>query len=294
MRRMSDPRRKTRGNVDGEFFVDQTCIDCDTCRQLAPDVFEDNGDQSFVKSQPSDAGHVRSALRALLACPTGSIGTAGTNDAKSVRDDFPLPIAAGISYCGFTSPHSFGGSSYLIEDATGNWLVDSPKFTSHLVKRIEGRGGLARIFLTHQDDVADAARWAKHFGAERVIHQNELHAQPDAEIVVAGTDPIALGPEFTLIPTPGHTAGHCSLLHAPKGGETFLFNGDHAWWSRNKERVWASHDVCWHDWAEQIASIERLIPFEIDWLLPGHGERRHLGRARMRAELERLAHDMRS
>ena len=23
-------------NVPGEFFVDSTCIDCDTCRQLAP------------------------------------------------------------------------------------------------------------------------------------------------------------------------------------------------------------------------------------------------------------------
>src|SRR5207244_8144008 len=141
-----------------------TCIDCDTCRQLAPATFGDNGEHSFVQSQPRDAGETRAALRALLACPTGSIGTRGPNDAKSVRDDFPMSIASGISYCGFTSPRSFGGSSYLVEHRDGNWLVDSPKFTAHLVKAIEARGGIARIFLTHSDDVADAARWAAHFG----------------------------------------------------------------------------------------------------------------------------------
>jgi glyoxylase-like metal-dependent hydrolase (beta-lactamase superfamily II)/ferredoxin len=291
---MADPRRRTQRSVDGEFFVDTTCIDCDTCRQLAPATFEDDGEHSFVQRQPQSAVDVRAALRALLACPTGSIGTLGHNGAKQVRDDFPLPIAAGVSYCGFTSPRSFGGSSYLIEHRDGNWLVDSPKFTAHLVKTIEARGGVARIFLTHSDDVADAARWAAHFGAQRIIHRRELRAQPDAELVIDGVEPIALGNEFTAIPTPGHTAGHCSLLYAPSGSETFLFNGDHAWWSRNKERIWASRDVCWHDWTEQTRSIERLLVFEIDWILPGHGERKHLGRVRMRQDLERLVRDMRA
>jgi glyoxylase-like metal-dependent hydrolase (beta-lactamase superfamily II)/ferredoxin len=292
---MADPKKPTRGNVPGAFFVDTTCIDCDTCRQLAPDTFQDNGTHSFVLAQPADDVAERAALHALLACPTGSIGTRGPNLAKEVVHDFPMPIATGVSYCGFTSQHSFGGSSYFVEHPEGNWLIDSPKFTTHLVRAFESRGGLARIFLTHQDDVADAARYAAHFKAERIIHERELQAQPDAEIVIHGEDPIALHAEFTVIPTPGHTAGHCVLLHAPRStSERYLFSGDHIWWSRNKRRVWASREVCWHSWDEQIRSVERLIDVEFNWLLPGHGERRSLPASHFRMELERLVHDMRA
>ena len=33
---MANPKLRLEENVAGEFFVDSTCIDCDTCRQLAP------------------------------------------------------------------------------------------------------------------------------------------------------------------------------------------------------------------------------------------------------------------
>jgi glyoxylase-like metal-dependent hydrolase (beta-lactamase superfamily II)/ferredoxin len=291
---MADPRRAVAANVEGEFFVDRTCIDCDTCRQLAPDTFGGDGEHAFVKQQPREPSGVRAALRALVSCPTGSIGTHGPNEAAHVRDDFPLQIVGPVSYLGHTSADSFGASSYLIEHTAGNWMVDSPKFNRHLVEHIEERGGIARIFLTHQDDVADAARYAAWFGAQRMIHRRDLYAQPEAEIVIEGTDAVESAPEFTVIPTPGHTAGHCALLFAPSGGESCLFSGDHLWWSRNKRRLSASREVCWHDWEEQIASVEKLLPYDIDWILPGHGERRHLGRARTRAQLEQLARDMRA
>src|SRR5262249_28326314 len=72
--RMANPKRKVSDNVAGEFFVDTTCIDCDTCRELAPEVFADNGEHSFVRAQPGRGPERRAALRALVACPTGSIG----------------------------------------------------------------------------------------------------------------------------------------------------------------------------------------------------------------------------
>src|SRR5206468_3029609 len=131
----------------------------------------------------------RAALRALVACPTGSIGIERRSGAPSstkgpraeiaaAADEFPLEIEPGVSTCGFTSPDSFGASSYLVEHADGNWLVDSPRWNRGLEARIAARGGLARIFLTHRDDVADAARWAARFGAQRVIHREDLDAQP--------------------------------------------------------------------------------------------------------------------
>lgn len=32
---MANVERKLPGNVDGDFFVDDSCIDCDQCRRIA-------------------------------------------------------------------------------------------------------------------------------------------------------------------------------------------------------------------------------------------------------------------
>jgi hypothetical protein len=38
-------------NVTGEFFVDSSCIDCETCQPLALETFDDAGDHAFVCAQ---------------------------------------------------------------------------------------------------------------------------------------------------------------------------------------------------------------------------------------------------
>ena len=62
-------------NVSGDFYVDSTCIDCDTCRWMAPEVFYRDEEQSAVYHQPADETERLRSLQALLACPTSSIGT---------------------------------------------------------------------------------------------------------------------------------------------------------------------------------------------------------------------------
>jgi glyoxylase-like metal-dependent hydrolase (beta-lactamase superfamily II)/ferredoxin len=282
---VADPRKRVPENVAGEFFVDSTCIDCDTCRQLAPGVFADAGDHSYVHSQPTagSSSH-RSALHSLLACPTGSIGTLGRNDSKSAIGDFPLPIEDEVFYCGFTSVNSFGGSSYLVRHPEGNWLIDSPKFLPILARRIDGMGGIRTIFLTHRDDVADAERFANRFGSTRIIHRDELGSQPGAEKVLEGWEDTPIGADFLVIPTPGHTAGHCALLYREK----YLFTGDHLWWSRERNGLGASRQVCWHSWEQQVDSLRRLLRYRFEWVLPGHGERKRLTADAMRRELSRL------
>jgi glyoxylase-like metal-dependent hydrolase (beta-lactamase superfamily II) len=276
-------------NVPGEFFVDSTCIDCDTCRQLAQRTFGETGEFSFVQQQPADAQQTHEALRALVCCPTGSIGTRGSNRAKEVLGDFPLRIDCDVYYCGFNSPKSFGGNSYFIRHPAGNWLVDSPKFLPQLAKRIERLGGLAHIFLTHRDDVADAERYAQHFAAERIIHREELDSQPHAERILDGVKPIDLAPGFVAIPTPGHTRGHIVLLLEQR----FLFTGDHLWWDRDDERLGASSSYCWYSWTQQIESMARLLEYQFEWVLPGHGQRVQLPAADMRQQLTALVDRMR-
>ena len=72
---MADVKKRLPANVAGNFFVDSTCIDCDTCRQLAPASFEEVGDYSAVLRQPETDEQIHQAYQALLACPVGSIGT---------------------------------------------------------------------------------------------------------------------------------------------------------------------------------------------------------------------------
>src|SRR5262245_45805214 len=266
---MANPKTRVRENVPGDFFVDSTCIDCDACRQIAPTVFGEAVETSFVKAQPNSNTERRQALQALLACPTGSIGCLADDDVKPVMQDFPLLIEEPVFYCGYNSPKSYGGNSYFIRHPGGNWLVDSPKFVTPLVQRLEALGGIANIFLTHRDDVADAERYARHFGSRRIIHHHELSSQQGAEVVLKGKGPWELAPGFLAIPTPGHTRGHCVLLFENK----FLFTADHVDWDRDTQKLSASEDYCWYSWPEQTESMERLADLRFEWVLPGHGQR---------------------
>jgi len=286
---MANPRKQVPENVPGDFLVDSTCIDCDACRQIAPSVFGEAAKTSFVKAQPGSRTDRRQALQALLACPTGSIGCLGDDDVKAVMKDFPLVIEEPVFYCGYNSPKSYGGNSYFIKHAAGNWLIDSPKFVTPLVQRLETLGGIAHIFLTHRDDVAEAERFAGHFKSQRIIHRDELLSQPGAEIVLDGDGTWELAPGFLAIPTPGHTKGHCVLLFQNR----FLFTGDHLAWDRDEQQLLAFRDYCWYSWPQQAESMARLAEHHFEWVLPGHGQRVHLPAAEMCRQIEQLAESMR-
>lgn len=280
---MADLKKRVPQNIEGQFFVDTTCIDCGTCRQLAPASFAEAEEYSYVWKQPDTPADSTWALYALLSCPTGSIGTQSPNQAKTHMQDFPLLIESGVYYCGFTSPKSYGASSYFVRHPDGNWLIDSPKYLPLLVERFRDMGGIRFIFLTHSDDVGEAERYVEQFGAQRIFHREELWAQPNAEIVIDGTAPQRLHTDFWVIPTPGHTRGHCVLLYQ----ECFLFTGDHLWWDPAQERLDMPTRYFWSQ-AEQLQSSIRLLDYSFEWILPGHGNRVHLSGARMKEALTLL------
>jgi glyoxylase-like metal-dependent hydrolase (beta-lactamase superfamily II)/ferredoxin len=286
---MANAKKKVPENVPGDFFVDSTCIDCDACRQIAPAVYAAASETSFVKAQPSSYDDRRRALQALLACPTGSIGCEGDDNPKAVMKDFPLLIEEPVYYCGYNSPKSYGGNSYFLRHPEGNWLIDSPKFVTPLVRQLEALGGITHVFLSHSDDVADAQRFAEHFGSRRIIHRDELSSQPGAEVVLEGDGPWEVAPGFLVIATPGHTRGHCVLLALDR----FLFTGDHLDWDRDTQHLSASEDYCWYSWPLQAESMERLSAYSFEWVLPGHGQRVHLPADEMRRQLKDLARSMR-
>ena len=81
---------KLPSNVEGDFFVDSTCIDCDACRVFAPTVFSDEGDQSSVYHQPEADDERLAAEKALISCPTASIGTVSKHYRINCRPEITL------------------------------------------------------------------------------------------------------------------------------------------------------------------------------------------------------------
>ncbi len=282
---MADIKKRLETNVAGNFFVDATCINCDTCRQLAPDSFYEEGDYSAVVRQPESDHERHQALQALLACPVGSIGTLESDSGrlKAAKASFPLQVESEVYYCGFNSAKSFGANSYFVRHPEGNWLIDSPRYLAHLVQAFEAFGGIRYIFLSHEDDVADADRYALRFKAERIIHRADAAAAPTAECLIEGTEPVRVAPEFLVIPVPGHTPGSQALLYRGH----VLFSGDHLWWDRDSATLEAPRRLVW-DEPHLIQSIAALLSRRFAWVLPGHGERVHLPPAEMAAHLRRL------
>jgi glyoxylase-like metal-dependent hydrolase (beta-lactamase superfamily II)/ferredoxin len=272
-------------NAAGEFYVDSSCIDCDTCRRVAPSVFAPGDGHSFVRAQPADEEERLRAFMSLVACPTSSIGTAHRSDATAGARAFPEKIEENVSFCGFTAESSFGAWSYLIERAAGNVVVDSPRAAGPLLKAFAARGGVATLFLTHRDDVADHAAFRDRFGCERVLHRDDITlGTRGVERPLIGSDPVRLAGDLVAIPTPGHTRGHAVLLYREK----FLFTGDHLAWSARRGHLIAFRDANWYSWPETIRSMERLLDYRFEWVLPGHGASyRADSAASMRREVEK-------
>jgi glyoxylase-like metal-dependent hydrolase (beta-lactamase superfamily II)/ferredoxin len=284
---MAQIQQRLPQNAAGDFFVDASCIDCDACRQIAPQTFHDHGGQSSVERQPAGPRELQRALMALVACPTASIGTTSHRSASAGVAAFPDRIVDDVFFCGFTSESTFGGWSYLVvrpPEAGGNVLVDSPRFSSPLVKRIEELGGVALMFLSHRDDIGDHARFAAHFHCPRIMHSDDGAASLGIERIIAGEESVALDADLFLIPTPGHTRGHQVLLYRDK----ILFTGDHLAWSPERRTLTAFRDHCWYSWPVQTRSMEKLLAARFEWVLPGHGRIGHAAADAMHEHLVRL------
>ena len=83
---MANPNRAYSENVPGEFFVDETCIDCDLCRQTAPNNFkrDEQSGHSFAFQQPQTPEEEALCEEAMRNCPVEAIGNDGDLAAASV------------------------------------------------------------------------------------------------------------------------------------------------------------------------------------------------------------------
>ena len=268
-------------NIAGNFYVDQSCIDCSTCNWLAPESFKGAASNSFVHHQPDSTEATRQAQKALISCPVGAIGTE-QKTAIDAQLRFPDLIADNLFHCGYHAESSFGATSYFIQRQAGNILVDSPRFAGALVKEIERMGGLDIMFLTHRDDIADHQKYADHFGCQRFIHIDDaVSSAGEVEHKITGSEPFEIDDELVILPVSGHTKGSACLLYQ----ESFLFTGDHLAWNIEAQNLRAFRTACWYDWSIQTTSMKTLLDYKFEWVLPGHGRRINLPAAEMQKSL---------
>lgn len=73
---MANPLDRNLANVPGPFYVDNFCIDCDLCRENAPQFFARSAElgQSYVHTQPITEADLTLAQQVMEGCPTENIG----------------------------------------------------------------------------------------------------------------------------------------------------------------------------------------------------------------------------
>lgn len=76
---MADITNRYEQNIAGKYFVDNQCIDCDLCRETAPNNFTrfDDAGFSYVFKQPSSPEEESACKEAKEGCPVEAIGDTG-------------------------------------------------------------------------------------------------------------------------------------------------------------------------------------------------------------------------
>jgi len=79
---MAELEDKYEDNVTGKYFVDEQCIDCDLCRETAPQNFKrsEDGGYSYVYKQPENDDEEEFCKEAMEGCPVEAIGDFGDKE----------------------------------------------------------------------------------------------------------------------------------------------------------------------------------------------------------------------
>ena len=272
----------------GDWYIDTACIDCGASRHVAPGLIVERNEKSVFARQLVTAQEQLAAWRAVLVCPTASVRSE-TKQRRPNATLFPQEITSSVWRCGFNARSSFGAHSYFVARANGNLLIDSPRYAAELVEWFRGADGIAHILLSHRDDVADAGKYAREFGARVWIHSDDHSAASYATDVIEGRSPCTIALGVRAIPVPGHTRG--SVVYMLE--DQVLFTGDSLAWSDREEDLMAFKDACWYSWSELTDSLAKLATYRFEWLLPGHGWSVHLPAEEMNERLRALVWRMR-
>jgi glyoxylase-like metal-dependent hydrolase (beta-lactamase superfamily II) len=129
-----------------------------------------------------------------------------------------------------------------------------------------GANKIEKILLTHihNDHCGGALALKKRSGAKLGIHRSRAGYLGGEDFQYGDGDRIVFGGgELQVLHTPGHESGHCCFYEA---GDQVLFSGDNILGYGTS--VIRPPDG---DMTDYLHSLERLLEFNINLILPGHG-----------------------
>lgn len=169
---------------------------------------------------------------------------------------------------------------YMTDKGTNQYLLGREQITvidvalpsaenvDGLLERVEAMGGkrVVQILLTHihRDHCGGALALKKRCGARLGISRSRAGFLGDEDFRYGPGDRIDYdGGELEVVHTPGHESGHCCFYEAQA---KTLFTGDHI--LGRGTTVIGPPDG---NMAHYIESLQRLLPLDLERLLPGHG-----------------------
>lgn len=162
-----------------------------------------------------------------------------------------------------------GGTAYLIQESTGNILVDCPAWDEGNQTFLSQQGGVRWLFLTHRGSIGKVAAIQSALDCQVVIQEQEAYLLPEIQ-VTSFQNEMALSPQSQALWTPGHSPGSACLYHAAHGG--ILFSGRHLLPNQQAEPVPLRLSKTFH-WPRQLKSVQRLLerfsPESLGHLCPG-------------------------
>jgi len=137
-----------------------------------------------------------------------------------------------------------------------------------IIEQVEAMGAkkIEKILLTHihSDHCGGALALRKRCGAQLGIHRSRRGYLGGEDFQYDDNERISFGEgELHVLHTPGHESGHCCFYES---GDKVLFSGDN---------ILGYGTAVIHppdgNMTDYLASLERLLGFDISLILPGHG-----------------------
>ncbi|MCL4500686.1 MAG: MBL fold metallo-hydrolase [Deltaproteobacteria bacterium] len=182
-----------------------------------------------------------------------------------------------------------GMSSNVYVLNEGRTLIDAGNFYGmlHELSEVFDISLLEQLFITHchfdhVGGMGELFDWCnpKVYGhIDTLPHINfngvpfmkimEKAGRIDQVVILRGGERLQAGPHLLeVIPTQGHTRGDICLYERQN---RILFSGDLVFPSTPTENILADADKQLGSREQLVESLGRLVPYEVDFLLPGHG-----------------------
>jgi hypothetical protein len=100
------------------------------------------------------------------------------------------------SFAGFTAEASFGGLELFDNEAGSTRRQRLDRLAAFCIATCQTdrlMGGVARMLLTHKDDIAAHESFRNKFGCTRVMHRSDGASRLGVELVIDGEDPREVG-----------------------------------------------------------------------------------------------------